>query len=103
MTTDSKTQDSAPSEAQKTGRGGLAIAAGKVYFMVLGLGQQIALKAVLGLSGFGAYSTASSVASISYNPIVQTAIQGVSREVSGASEAERPGIIRSALGCFGRP
>jgi stage V sporulation protein B len=83
------------------GRGGVAILGAKVYFVLIGLIQQIALKAILGLAGYGAYSTAQAVASITYNPVVQASIQGVSRTLAAADEAERPGLLRSALGLHG--
>lgn len=78
-------------------RGGLALAAGKLYFLVSGLAQQILLSAVLGLGGYGAYSTAQSVASISYNPLVQAGIQGVSRSVAGATGERAEQIQRRLL------
>lgn len=76
-------------EARVAGRGGLAVAFAKLYFIVTGLVQQIALKAVLGLDGYGALSSALSIASVSYNPLVSTSIQGVSRAVAGAKAEER--------------
>lgn len=79
------------------GRGGLAILGAKIYFLVTGLVQQILLRWVLGLSGYGAYSTASSVASITYNPAVQTSIQGVSRVVSAASGPAMETTLRRTL------
>ena len=44
--------------AKTAGRGGLAVAGAKVYFILAGLAQQVALKAVLGLEGYGALSSA---------------------------------------------
>ena len=97
-TADQKPLPSSPSDARSAGRGGLALAAGKIFFLVAGLIQQIALKSVLGLAGYGALATAQSVASITYNPIVQTGIQGVSRETASAPVDERPKIFRHLLG-----
>jgi len=91
-------QTSTEPAAQKAGRGGLALAGGKLFFLVAGLAQQIALKAVLGLGGYGALSTAQSWASINYNPVVQAGIQGVSRETAGASEEEQQLVLRRLLG-----
>jgi len=88
---------SRPSEVQGAGRGGLAILGAKLYFVLIGLVQQIALKAVLGLAGYGAYSTAQAVASIAYNPVVQASIQGVSRTVAAAEPAERAVLFRQTL------
>lgn len=84
--------------ARKAGRGGLAITSAKVYFILLGLVQQIALPRVLGLGGYGALSSALSIASIAYNPVVTTGIQGVSRAVSASSEGEQPAVVRRLLG-----
>ncbi len=83
--------------ARSAGRGGLLILGAKIYFILVGVVQQFALKAVLGLGGYGAYSTAQSVASITYNPVVQTSIQGVSREISGTTEKQRPPLLRKLL------
>jgi len=87
--------------AKSAGRGGVAILGAKVYFVLIGLVQQIALKAVLGLAGYGAYSTAQAVASITYNPVVQASIQGVSRTLAATDEAERPALLRSVLRLHG--
>ena len=75
---------------RKAGRGGLALAAGKIYFIFLGLIQQIVLQRVLGLDGYGGLSTVLSLASITYNPIVSSSIQGVSRAVAQSPDEERP-------------
>ena len=47
---------------RSTGRGGLAVAGAKLYFILLGLAQQIALPRVLGLEGYGALSRVLSIA-----------------------------------------
>jgi stage V sporulation protein B len=83
--------------ARSAGRGGLAVAFAKMYFIVVGLVQQVALKAVLGLDGYGALSSVLSIASITYNPIVSTSIQGVSRAVAQSADAEQPFVIRRTL------
>src|SRR6185295_2219926 len=70
------------------------VAFAKVYFIAVGLVQQVALKYVLGLDRFGALSSALSVASITYNPIVSTSIQGVSRAVAQAGPAEKAATVR---------
>jgi hypothetical protein len=64
------------------GRGGLAVTGAKVYFILLGLVQQIALPRVLGLDGYGALSRVLSIASITYNPVTTMSIQAVSRTVA---------------------
>lgn len=83
--------------AKKAGRGGAAVALAKVYFILVGLVQQIALKRVLGLDAYGALSSALQAASIAYNPVVQTSIQGVSRVVASSADEERPRALRRAL------
>lgn len=90
-------EEPAPDQTQKAGRGGLALAGGKVFFLVAGLLQQILLKSILGLGGYGALSTAQSVASICYNPLVQAGIQGVSRETAGLSEDAHASVFRRLL------
>lgn len=82
---------------RQAGRGGLALAGGKVYFLVSGLVQQILLSHILGIGGYGALSTAQSVASISYNPLVQAGIQGVSREIASTDEASVASVQRRLL------
>ncbi len=97
-TNSSKPEGPAPGDVARTaGRGGLAITAAKVYFMVVGLVQQIALPRVLGLDGYGALSSALSIASTTYNPIVTTSIQGASRAVTVATPEERPAALRQLV------
>jgi stage V sporulation protein B len=79
------------------GRGGIAVAFAKVYFILVGLVQQVLLPRVLGLDGYGAWSTVQSVASISYNPVTTTSIQAVSRAVAQAPDAEQPQAVRNTL------
>src|SRR5262245_28376112 len=82
---------------RKAGRGGLAVAGAKIYFIVLGLVQQIVLPRVLGLDGYGALSRVLSLASVHYNPITTTSIQAVSRSVVEAPSEELPGTVRRIL------
>jgi len=84
--------------ARGAGRGGLALLSGKIFFLVSGLVQQIGLKAILGLGGYGALSTTLSIASIAYNPMVQSGIQGLSRATAETPDEHRGGMIRSLLG-----
>jgi stage V sporulation protein B len=84
-------------EARSAGRGGLAVAGAKLYFILLGLAQQIALPRVLGLDGYGALSRVLSIASITYNPITSMSIQAVSRTVVQAPPEELPFAIRKVL------
>ncbi|MGC4069904.1 MAG: lipopolysaccharide biosynthesis protein [Polyangiaceae bacterium] len=88
---------STESVATNAGRGGLAVAVAKLYFLVVGLVQQILLTRVLGTAGYGALSTALSISAVVYNPIVTTSIQGVSRTVAQCEENEKPSAIRRVL------
>lgn len=83
---------------RSAGRGGLAVAFAKIYFILVGLVQQIILPLVLGLDGYGALSSVMSISSIAYNPIVSTSIQGVSRAVAQSPDAEQAQAIRRTLG-----
>jgi stage V sporulation protein B len=83
--------------SRQAGRGGIAVAGAKVYFILAGLIQQFALPRVLGLDGYGALSSALSIAGITYNPIVTTSIQGVSRTVASAEPGTAPLALRRAL------
>ncbi len=89
--------DGTSNVARTAGRGGLAVAFAKIFFIVVGLVQTVALKSILGLEAFGALSSALSAASITYNPIVSTSIQGVSRGVAQSSPADEPATIRRAF------
>jgi stage V sporulation protein B len=84
--------------ARSAGRGGLAVAFAKIYFILQGLIQQIALPRVLGLDGYGALSSVLSIASIAYNPVTTTSIQGVSRAVAQAAPGMEAITIRRTLG-----
>jgi len=87
----------APADASvQAGRGGLAIAAAKLYFIVLGFAQQSLVNHLLG-AGYGTYRRAQSLATIVYNPVVTSGVQGVSRSVSGAAPAERPAAARRSV------
>jgi stage V sporulation protein B len=79
------------------GRGGIAVAFAKVYFILNGLVQQIALPRVMGLDGYGAWSTVNSIASITYNPVVSMSIQGVSRAVAATPGSEQAAALRRVL------
>ncbi len=80
--------------ARAAGRGGLAVAFAKIYFIVVGLVQQIALPRLLGLDGYGALASVLSIAGITYNPVTTTSIQSVSRAVTLATPETEPGTIR---------
>lgn len=80
--------------ARAAGRGGLAIAFAKIYFFAQGLLVQVVLPRVLGLAGYGAWSTVSSFASLTYNPILVMSIQGVSRAVAESPPEEQAAALR---------
>jgi stage V sporulation protein B len=84
--------------SREAGRGGLAVASAKLYFLITGLVQQSALPRLLGLDGYGALASALSLASIAYNPVVSTGIQGVSRAIAAAPPEETPAVLRQSLG-----
>lgn len=83
---------------RSAGRGGLAVTLAKVYFILVGLVQQIVLPRVLGLDGYGALSRVLSIASITYNPITTMSIQAVSRTVVQAPPGELDATVRRVLG-----
>ncbi len=88
---------SSSAEARHAGRGGVALSAAKMYFLVLGFVQQIVLGSILGAEGYGALRGALSPASITYNPLVSAGVQGMSRAVSRVPEHERQAVIRRGL------
>jgi stage V sporulation protein B len=81
--------------ARSAGRGGLAVAFAKVYFIVTGLVPQVVLPKLVGLDGYGALGTAMSFTTIWYNSITSTSIQGVSRAVAQAPRAESAALART--------
>jgi stage V sporulation protein B len=83
--------------ARVAGRGGLAIAAAKLSFITFGFIQQLILPRLLGVDGYGQVSRVLSVVSIVNNVVVAMAIQGVSRSVSTAPEAEADRAFRRSL------
>lgn len=80
----------------QAGRGGLAIAGAKLYFILLGFAQQSVINHLLG-GGYGTYRRAQSVASIFYNPVITSGVQGVSRAVSSSTIEARPAATRRSL------
>ncbi|HEV8548614.1 MAG TPA: lipopolysaccharide biosynthesis protein [Polyangiaceae bacterium] len=83
--------------ARRAGVGGLAVLSAKIYFLLAGLVQQALLPRLLGLDGYGALASALSLASIAYNPLVSTGIQGVSRAVAAAPPTSAPTVLRQSL------
>ncbi|MEO8182414.1 MAG: lipopolysaccharide biosynthesis protein [Deltaproteobacteria bacterium] len=90
-----------PDAGQRAGRGGIAVTGAKIYFILAGLVQQVALKHALGLEGYGALSSALAAASIVYNPIVSASIQGVSHAVATAPDVRRAQVLRRTLWVHG--
>jgi stage V sporulation protein B len=83
------TDASGNSEAARgAGRGGLAVAGAKVWFILVGLVQQTLLPRFIGMDGYGAFSIVLAVANIPNNVITSSSIQGVSRAVAGAGAQE---------------
>lgn len=87
---------SGDAQLRSAGRGGLALTAAKLYFLVLGLAQQVALSWLL-KDAYGALRGALSPASITYNPLVAAGVQGMSRAVSRAGHGATAHSLRSAL------
>jgi stage V sporulation protein B len=83
-------------QIRDAGRGGLALTAAKLYFLALGLVQQIALSWLL-KDGYGALRGALSPASITYNPLVAAGVQGMSRAVAQAQHAGPQSSLRGPL------
>ena len=83
--------------ARRAGRGGLAIAGAKLFFILSGFVQQIVLNRILGLNVYGTLGRVQGFGSLFYNPVVTASIQGVSRAVAQAPEAERAVATRRAL------
>ncbi len=84
-----------PEDATRTaGRGGLAVAFAKIYFILVGLVQHIAMPRLLGLDGYGGLASVLSIAGITYNPVTTTSIQSVSRAVAQSTPETQPGTIR---------
>jgi stage V sporulation protein B len=84
-------------EARGAGRGGLAVAGAKVWFILIGLVQQTLLPRLIGMDGYGAFSIVLAVANIPNNVITASSIQGVSRAVAGAGPAHEEEAQRRAL------
>ncbi len=73
---------------RSAGRGGLAVLGAKVYFIVVSFLQQVLLAKVIGDAGWGALSRVLPSANILNNVMIAGSVQGVSRSVAGAGDAE---------------
>src|SRR3954453_23643558 len=82
----------APDQAQKAGRGGLAVLGAKVFFIATGLLQQALLPRAIGLADYGALSRVLAVSNVFNNVVVASSTQGVSRTVAAAGTAEREAL-----------
>ncbi len=74
------------SGAQRAARGGAAVLGAKVFFILSGFVQNVALPALIGQEAFGALSRVLAAASVVNNVMVASATQGVSRMVARARE-----------------
>jgi len=83
--------------ARGAGRGGLAVAGAKAWFILVGLVQQTLLPRFIGMDGYGAFSIVLAVANIPNNVVTASSIQGVSRAVAGAGAEQEEQAQRRAL------
>src|SRR5205814_1843232 len=83
--------------ARGAGRGGLAVAGAKVWFIVVGMVQQTLLPRLIGMAGYGAFSTVQSIANIPNNLVTASSIQGVSKAVAGANPGQEQQAQRRVL------
>lgn len=79
-------------EQKRAGRGGLAVLAAKVFFIVTGLVQQALLPLAIGLADYGALARVFAVSNVFNNVIVASSTQGVSRTVAAAGAFEREAL-----------
>jgi stage V sporulation protein B len=82
------------------GRGGIAVLAAKVFFLITGFVQQPLLRRAVGLNDFGALAQALALANTVNNVVVSTGTQGVSRVVAGSPGHERR-ALRAVLRVHG--
>lgn len=73
----------------RAGRGGLAVLAAKVFFILTGLVQQALLPRLTSQADYGALSRVLAVSNVLNNLVVASSTQGVSRTVAAAGAAER--------------
>lgn len=83
-------------EQKRAGRGGLALLAANVFFLLLGFVQQALLPRAIGRADYGALSRVSAVSTAFNNVIVTASIQGVSRVTAAAGDMEKQ-AFRAAL------
>lgn len=83
-------------ESKRAGRGGLALLAANLLFLMTGFVQQALLPRAIGRADYGAFSRVAAVSNIFNNVVVSSSIQGVSRITAAAGDAERQ-ALRVAL------
>ncbi|HEY8073395.1 MAG TPA: oligosaccharide flippase family protein [Labilithrix sp.] len=86
--------------AAKAGRGGLAVLAAKVFFILTGFVQQPLLRVAIGQADYGALSRVLAVSNVFNNVVVSSSTQGVSRTVAAAGVHEKE-ALRAALRVHG--
>jgi stage V sporulation protein B len=82
-------------QGRQAGRGGLAVLAAKVYFILTGLVQQSLLPRAIGRADYGALSLVLAVSNVFNNVLISSSTQGVSRTVAAAGTAEREALRRT--------
>ena len=93
----SDASDKPEDTARAAGRGGLAVAGAKIYFILIGFVQQTLLTRVLGTDGYGTFSRAQAWFNVADNVVITSSIQGASRTVAEAKPEEQPGAQRGTL------
>lgn len=83
--------------ARNAGRGGLAVLAAKVFFILIGFAQQTLLPRIIGADGYGALSRVLAPTNIVNNLVITSSIQGVSRSVARVPDDKAPEAFRRAL------
>lgn len=88
--------EGAARDGVQAGRGGLAVLAAKVFFILTGLVQQALLPRAIGRADYGALARVFAVSNVFNNVIVASSVQGVSRTVAAAGPHARE-ALRAAL------
>jgi len=78
----------------EAGRGALFIGFAKIYFMLIGSVQRIALPHVVDTVGFGAFGVVNNLISIVNNTVIQATIPGISRFI--AEDERRADAVKRA-------
>lgn len=83
-------------ESRQAGRGGIAVLAAKVYFILTGFVQQPLLRLAIGDADYGALARVLAVSNVFNNVVVASSTQGVSRTVAAAGDRQ-PQALRATL------